>query len=174
MRKRIAAIRLPLLLAVAAVVLGLQSVRYRTARSEALSAVAFAERIAADAARLTRLRDQQRTGQAQADLDGDVVSIGAALLEESAIPFSSVGSITADPADSVLGSGTDGQPSLRISLRRISLPRLGAFLKKWSESQGEWKMQSIRLTKSSQRSTEAGLSYSVELQFALCHVGGSQ
>jgi hypothetical protein len=165
-----------LLLAVAAIGLGGQLARCRAARVEALSAVTFAEQIATDAARLAQLRDQKAVNKSQARPDSDVVSTAATVLEECGIPFSSVGSITADPAESAVvpGTGNDEPSSLRLSLRRVSIPRLGSFLKRWGESQAEWRMQSIRLTKSSPRTTETIISYAAEIQFVFSRTEGLQ
>ncbi len=165
-----------LLLAVAAIALGLQFARYRSARVEAISAVTFAEQIASDARRLAQLRERQAAKESQALPDSDIVSTAATVLEKSGIPFSSVGSITADPAESGVtpGTGSEEQPSLRLSLRRVTIPSLGTFLKRWSESQAEWTMQSIRLTKSNPRTTEAVISYAAEIQFVLTQTEGSE
>lgn len=166
-RRRVPVVPL-LLVTVLTLLLGAQLLRYRAARAEAVTAVDFAVQVARDGERLLQLRGRRPVDRVAAALDRDIVTAAASALEEAGIAFDAVSSISAGQTDVSRSAGASGRSrqTLRIALRGVAMPGLGAFLETWSAGHADWPLRSIRLAAAPLRPNEAERRYTIDMRFA--------
>ncbi len=118
--------------------------RLARARAHDRGAVLLLERVAHDAGRVLELRASGQTVAEQKRPEQDVIARVNAVLSEAGLGEHHFGGLRPE-SDSALPGSACRRQTLRITLRQLGLPELGAFLERWAASQELWTPTRVEL-----------------------------
>ncbi len=144
--KSLAAILLGAATLAAAGSVSLSAGRLSRARAHDRSAISSLERVAHDAGRVLELRASRQTVAEQKRPEQDVIARVNAVLSEAGLEERHFGGLRPESDSAVPGSAHRRQ-TLRITLRQLGLPELGAFLERWAASQELWTPTRLELSR---------------------------
>ncbi len=116
-----------------------------TARGHCRAAESSLEHVARDAGRVLELRESRQTVAEQKRPEQDVIARVNAVLAEAGLGERHFGGLRPE-SDSALPGSACRRQTLRIALRQLGLPELGAFLERWAASQELWTPVRVELS----------------------------
>jgi hypothetical protein len=144
--------------------------RYGNARERLTAAQTQLAAAQRDVAEIVALRSQEQHIADRKRPEKDVIARVSDTLARAGLPPGALASLNPE-SDAVLpGNAAYRRQTLRLSLRNLDLPGVGAFLSAWRESQLVWTITQIDLTHSRQRDCEA--CFDVSLLLSAIYVQG--
>lgn len=131
--------------------------RLSWARTELAAARVSMERIGSESQRIVDLRAKQQRIADRKRPEQDVIARVNAVLTEAGIPLDRFGGLRPE-SDAALVVGSRASPgigqgavayrrqSVRITLHRLTIPELGAFVSEWAASRQPWTPTQIELS----------------------------
>ncbi|MCH8342413.1 MAG: hypothetical protein IH983_00310 [Planctomycetes bacterium] len=122
-----------------------------------------------DAQRILELRAKQQRIAEHKRPQQDVIARVNTVLAESRIPLDRFGGLVPESDAALPGAGTYRRQSVRMTLNGLTIPRLGAFLAQWSDSQHLWTPTRIELARARNGSDPAR--YDVNIVIGATYIG---
>ena len=91
------------------------------------------------------------------------------MLAESGIPLDRFDGLAPESDSALPGAGTYRRQSVRMTLSGLSVPKLGAFLAQWSDSQHLWTPTRIELARA--RNHNGPARYDVNIVIGATYIG---
>lgn len=158
--KRHPQIMVALLVAALMVPVVVSARRLANARDELQATQLSAAGAVRDTQRVLTLRQKQQRIADRKRPEQDVIARVNATLTEADIPLSRFAGLRPASDSALRGSAQNGPPyrrqTVQITLRRLTIPELGAFLGAWSSTQDLWTPTQIELSHVRRRSGPVG------------------
>ncbi|MCH8151421.1 MAG: hypothetical protein IH830_03495 [Planctomycetes bacterium] len=126
-------------------------------------------RTESDAQRILELRAKQQRIAEHKRPQQDVIARVNTVLAESGIPLDRFGGLVPESDSALPGAGTYRRQSVRMTLNGLTIPRLGAFLAQWSDSQHLWTPTRIELARARNHNDPAR--YDVNIVIGATYIG---
>jgi len=144
---------------------------YDDARRQLRAGQAQLTAVERDVAEIVALRGLDQHIADRKPPERDVIARVNAALTRAGLPASALSSLSPESDVALPGNAQYHRQTLRLSLRSLDLPQLGAFLSAWRESQLVWTITQIELIHSRQRGCED--CYDATLTLSAIYVQGA-
>lgn len=124
-----------------------------------------------DVSEIVALRGQDQHIADRKPPERDVIARVNDALSKAGLPQRALASLTPESDAALQGNEQYRRQTLRLSLRSVDLPKFGAFLSAWRDSQLVWTITQIELTHSRERGCET--CYDASLVLSAIYVQGA-
>ena len=137
-------------------------IHLQAARVSLMSTESDAQRILELRAKQQRIAEHKRPQQ-------DVIARVNTVLAEAGISLDRFGGLLPESDSALPGAGTYRRQSVRMTLNGLTIPKLGAFLAQWADSQHLWTPTRIELTRARNHNDPAR--YDVNIVIGATYIG---